>query len=135
MLKKKNVVISLGSNTADSKNRVKIALRWLASAIGDLKQSEIYSTTPNSGTGADYSNCIIKGNTAIGLHELNHLLKKYEIEQGRDKNARNCGIVPIDIDILLYDTQILRPKELTYPYLQPGLKELDISPASLQIDF
>lgn len=120
------VVVTIGSNMPDSLQRVCDAGHWLKSILGQFNMSDIYFTRPISGSGADYANAVASGTTEMDSHTLEHILKSYESDNGRDAEARMKGIVPIDIDIIWIDTTCLRPKEITRYYYIKGARMLGL---------
>lgn len=122
--KEVDVVICLGSNTTDRHSRLRRALSWLATSIKLDCSSSIYDTPPYSGVGGEYSNAVVKGSSALGFEELESLCKSYEVMEGRDTDCRLAGIVPIDVDIVIYDGEAMRPGELSRYYFTQGYNQI-----------
>ena len=51
--------------------------------------------------------------------------KKWEKQCGRDEEAKKHGIVPIDLDIVIWNDTVLRPKELSRDYFITGYRQID----------
>jgi 2-amino-4-hydroxy-6-hydroxymethyldihydropteridine diphosphokinase len=117
-------IISLGSNTKDGDNNLSDAVDWLRSIIIVEAVSSIYSTPPLSGYGANYSNMVIFGRTERDIESLTQLLKKYECEAGRNDECRRLGIVPIDIDVVVCNNTIIRPRDYEANYFKIGFSEI-----------
>ena len=52
-------------------------------------------------------------------------LKAIEREAGRRPGDKVKEKICLDIDLLMYDGKILRPKDMKQEYVRKGLKELD----------
>ena len=63
-------------------------------------------------------------NQCLGVSQLNALLKQHEIAEGRTDEMRARKQVPIDIDIVIYDGEILRPNDYNQAFFQKGWKEI-----------
>lgn len=118
------VLLSIGSNVGDREARVNDALAWLSGIISDFRHSHVYITAPYSGVGDNYANCVAEGHTALSLDEISAMTKDREVVAGRTKDAKISGKVPLDIDIVIYNDTILRPKELERQYFLKGYTQL-----------
>lgn len=118
------VLLSIGSNVEDRIDRVSDALAWLSHIIDGFRHSSIYITAPYSGVGENYANCVAEGFTALSPDEITSLTKEREVAAGRTREAKNSGKVPLDIDIVGYNDDILRPKELERTYFLNGYNQL-----------
>ena len=118
------VVISLGSNSQDSDCKMKQAMGWLEENLLSFKCSAIYLTPPLSGVGSDYLNAVAVGETACDQNEFNLMLKDYEKSSGRTLEAKKAGVVPIDLDIVIFNDKIVRPKDFTYDFFQIGYRQI-----------
>lgn len=118
------LLISLGSNCGNRVENIEKALQWLSGRMTYIVHSGIYETESISGDGKLYCNCVVQGMYSGDISELTRQSKVYEIECGRTSNARGRGEVPIDIDIVKYGQDILRPKEYEAHYFRLGLERL-----------
>lgn len=118
------VTLCLGSNAGDRSGNVAKAIRRLADILTDMKISVIYETPEIHGIGTPYCNAVVEGFTAEDARKLNQRLKLLEILQGRTVVMRRLGIVPIDIDIVMMDDKIIRPKDYEQSFFQIGYKEI-----------
>ena len=71
-----------------------------------------------------YLNQLVSAQTSLDSDELILRLKEIEKVQGRDDEARRQGLVPIDLDLLLYDQQRFHLRDWQRPYIQQLLPEL-----------
>lgn len=116
------VVLSVGSNC--SREKVSDALSWLSEILDDFHSSELYRTPSIHGDGVPYVNAVVVGHTGLTEDELNLRLKKYEVDNGRDDACRQAGIVPVDIDIVIWDSKILRLRDFRHDFFQIGYRQL-----------
>lgn len=116
------MAISLGSNHADRYANVVEALAWLRNTFHDVRCSSIYLTPPVSGIGEDYCNAvaICEADEQEEAEEVNERLKMYEASHGRTPHA-----VTIDLDLVIYNGEILRPKDFQREYFRRGFSELE----------
>ena len=113
--------LCLGSNLGDRKEYLSRALRLLARKVTLSRLSAIYETEPVGYKEQPlFLNCVCEVSTELGPGELLELAKQIEVELGRRPDFPNAPRA-IDIDILLYDRQIMATPELTIPH--PRLKE------------
>lgn len=101
------VVFSLGSNFGDRKANVEAGIMWLSSLLSEFEVSDVYATPDCLGSQKEYLNAVAKGYTKINPKQLDRLCKDYEAQCGRDDRARAANNVPIDIDLVIYSSQIL----------------------------
>lgn len=71
-----------------------------------------------------YINRAAEFSTPLSLDELNSAFKEIEKKMGRTATMRQANIVPIDIDILIYDNITVRPDNLKCNYVVEALKSL-----------
>lgn len=118
------VVFSIGSNHANSRHRVEVAIKWLERYFGPLTVSTVYSTPELSGRYADYSNAIAIGQTELEPEQVEKQAKAYEQSCGRTTSSKQQGRVAIDVDLVMYGNATLRPKELDRNYFRIGWTQL-----------
>lgn len=116
------VILSIGSNCGYEE--VREALDWLQSYFGNVKASRLYRTPDINGSGSPYVNSVASLETTLTHEKLDNIFKEYEIAHGRDKSARERGIVPIDIDIVIFDDNIIRHWDYRQTFFQIGYLEL-----------
>lgn len=118
------VIFCLGSNIDDRRQRIEKACQWIASVMTVEAQSDIYDTPPFSGVGSDYVNTVVAVSTDLTLEAIDALCKDYERREGRDDKCRKSGIVPIDMDVVIYGDTIVRPHEISRYYFQQGYSQI-----------
>lgn len=114
------VVFSLGSNYGDRFANVTCGLNWLSNFLTDFRCSTIYATPDCHGGCREYLNAVACGMTDTTPNQIEILCKKFEMECGRDESMRHSGNVPLDIDLVIYDSQILRPKDYKRVFFKIG---------------
>ena len=117
-----SVYLGLGSNLAQPSVQLDKAVKAIA-ALPELplrKLSAKYVSPPLDGSAQpDYVNQVLVITTTLSPLCLLEQLQAIEIAQGRPAIHAHWGARIIDIDILLYDTQVMQTPELTIPH--PGL--------------
>lgn len=123
------VVLSLGSNCGDRRGNVGRAMEWLMEILEGVSCSGIYETLPVGHGGMNYFNAVVTGCFKGTVEELNAKCKEYEINHGRDEEARRMGRVPVDIDIVMAGGEVLRPRDYRSLFFRKGYEALS-SPAT-----
>jgi len=114
--------LSLGTNMADGTLRLTECTRFLENILTDLRRSEIYSTPDVSHPeSAPYTNMVVRGDSALDADRLNALLKDYEKQCGRRHDSRE---VAIDLDIVMCDDTVLRPRDFAQTYFSIGYNQV-----------
>lgn len=81
-------------------------------------------TPPLSGAEAfpEYLNAVAAVGVApyVGFDEVNASLKLYERRCGRVPSDKTTGIVPVDLDIVVWRGEVCRETEFQRPYFSEG---------------
>lgn len=122
-------VVSIGSNVADRDCRINEALQWLASKYVQLAVSKIYNSHALNGCDPDYLNAVMicSVEDKISISEVNTELKKYERSCGRSPQCKVNGRVPIDLDIVMWNNQIVRTKDFNCEFFRIGWNQLSLA--------
>lgn len=115
------VVISIGSNCGY--DNVSAACGWLLSILDSAESSCLYETPAVNGGSHRYVNAVVKGKTDMGFDRLNEMFKQYEVSAGRDEACREKGIVPVDIDIVLFSGKVIREWDFRQTFFKIGYSE------------
>ncbi|MCC8114142.1 MAG: 2-amino-4-hydroxy-6-hydroxymethyldihydropteridine diphosphokinase [Bacteroidales bacterium] len=115
----KKAILCLGSNVADANQHIARALELLKS-----QGCEVLKTTNNYPSASGYSNRVVEVGTMMGHEELKSLAKQIEILEGRQPWMKEAGIVPIDIDVVMYGGAVVRPLDYATPYFTEGYNKL-----------
>lgn len=116
------VALSLGSNCGDRERAIREAVKWLTGVLEETRACGSYETEAIGGGTRPYLNSVVEARTGLSDGHLNALLKEYERAHGRDEAARTRGDVPIDIDLVVSDGRILRPRDYTADFFQIGFR-------------
>lgn len=100
------------------------ALHWLSGQLSGFRHSSVYATPDYHGGQREYLNAVAIGHTTLDALELERLSKNYEICNGRDQEARSNGEVPIDVDLVVFDKEILRNKDFRCEFFLKGYREI-----------
>src|SRR3989338_11462833 len=114
--------ISIGSNIAPKEN-IKKCLDMLKSEFEVIAISPMYETKPYGYENqSNFINLAVGIKTQLKSHELLKKLQEIENKLGRKRDFRFSPRT-IDLDILLYGSEIIEDKDLTIPH--KGLLERD----------
>jgi len=111
------IYISLGSNLGDDRlNSIANALNEIKDNFSLIAVSNLYETIPIDMTGNNFYNCVAKIKTNLTSAEL--LLKLKDIEKKLGRTLEQGHNLPriIDLDILLFDEEIVNSPTLTIPH-------------------
>lgn len=117
-------VICLGSNLEPRAERIHSALNRTGSLGKIIKTSLIYETPEIHGKGDPYLNMVVTMESEKDVDTLNAHFKKIEVESGRDSICRKKGIVPVDIDIVIFNRETLRPMDFRQSFFQIGWQQI-----------
>ena len=120
-----SIYIALGSNLGDKENNMKEALqRLVQKGVTVCKVSDFLETSPYGVTDQpDFLNAVAEIETDRSPLELLHILLQVEQEMGR-RRIRHWGERNIDLDLLLYDSQIIDLPDLKVPH--PDMQNRDL---------
>lgn len=117
-------VLSLGSNSDDRQSQMDLAFSHLKSVFDDVESSAIYETEALNGKDAPYLNSVIVGYTNMGYDETVDYMKQWEKNCGRTSESKLKGIIPIDLDVVVWNDVIVREKDFIMPYFTRGYMQL-----------
>lgn len=125
------VILSLASNQHQQQNLSK-ARRRLEEILSNVRFTTECWTAPlgHHPSPDDYLNQLAAAQTELDESTLTQRLKQTEQALGRTPEARNQGIVPIDLDILSFDGQRRHPADWQRPYVKQLVRELTEAPQS-----
>ena len=106
------VYISLGSNV-DREVNIRKAIVAMRETFGELRLSPVYQSAAVGFDGDDFLNLVVAFETAKPVRQIVAEMRQLEDEMGRDRSQPRFSARPIDLDILLYDFQVLD---------QPGIR-------------
>ena len=113
--------LGLGSNLGEREENLTQALGLLSQKVEIKRISSLYETEPvGYKEQPSFLNLVCQVSTDLNPEELLHLAKIIEARLGRIPSFPNAAR-PIDIDILFYDNQIIKSRNLVIPH--PRLAE------------
>ena len=71
-----------------------------------------------------FSNQVASFETTLSSEEVRHILKEIEHNHGRSPEDKAQGIVKLDIDLLMVDDRVLKPKDLEKDFVLEGMRQL-----------
>ncbi|MBI3997184.1 MAG: 2-amino-4-hydroxy-6-hydroxymethyldihydropteridine diphosphokinase [Candidatus Omnitrophica bacterium] len=113
------IFIGVGSNEGDRLSLISQAIRHLGEAQGVrvLQMATITETEPVGGPPqGPYLNTVVEIDTTLAPHALLRVLQDIERRLGRMPSLQRWGPRPIDLDILLYEDQVIDEPTLQIPH-------------------
>lgn len=119
-----SLVVGIGSNVADRENKVTRAIEALRGAFRRVNVSDVYESAPFSGQGDPYTNAVFAGITTMSMSDVIEFLKQTEADAGRNSASSREGQVELDLDLVIWDGRIVRPKDFERLYFNVGYRQL-----------
>ncbi len=120
-----NVFLSLGSNLGDRGENLDNALSYIEEQIGDIISTSAFYVTDPVGFDSknQFLNAVCNIRTKKRPLEILKITQGIEKEMGREIKSTNKKYADriIDIDLLLYDDEVLKTSDLELPH--PHLHE------------
>ena len=117
-------IIGIGSNI-EAGYHIPEVLRLLASDVQIIQVSQMVQTKPIGITEQpDYTNGAVRIQTEMELEELSSYLKQLEDLMGRDRTQKNFGPRNIDLDILIWNNEVVDNDYYTREFLRKSATEL-----------
>ncbi|TDO01154.1 2-amino-4-hydroxy-6-hydroxymethyldihydropteridine diphosphokinase [Sunxiuqinia elliptica] len=117
-------IIGIGSNI-DAEKNIPQAIRILTHDVHVLQTSTMLKTKPIGFTDQhDFTNGAVKIETKWSLKKLNKYLKKVEDQLGRDRSQIKFGPRTIDLDIMVWNDEIVDQDYYTRDFLRQSAAEL-----------
>ncbi len=111
-----NVFLGLGGNLGDRRANMRSAVEHIRSAIEKVRVSSLYESAAWGVTDQPaFLNAVVRGLTDLPPLELLDATQGIENDLGRVR-AQHWGPRVIDIDILLYGSEVIEQPRLTVPH-------------------
>ncbi len=121
------VLISLGANTPDKQSILQRTIEAIGKTSHIVAQTPIFVTPAEGNTSAaPYANALIVANVNEDYATLRQTYKQWEIDAGRTIEMKQRGIVPLDIDIIIWEDTIIKERDMQMNYMKQGLQLLDL---------
>jgi len=106
--------ISIGSNI-DKAHNIRSSLKALSEHFGDIQTSSVYETEPVGFQGESFYNLIVRFSSVLSAKQVAKILKQIEVEHGRSHDSQKFSSRTLDLDLILYDAQIIDDGRLQVP--------------------
>lgn len=111
--------IGIGSNLGDRRANCREARQRLEQLPNTrvVKESSLYESEPHGNAKTWFGNSVVEIETEFGAAELLKRLKAIESTMGRKRvSGKRWGSRIIDLDILLFDMEIIEKRNLKVPH-------------------
>ncbi len=112
--------LGIGSNLGDRVELTEAAITWLQSLAGTrlVQRSQLYETEPWGGVDRQhwFLNCAVEIETGLPPRRLLALTQDIETRLGRTRSGVLFEPRTMDIDLLLYEDQVISDFELQVPH-------------------
>ena len=116
MTPRAHVFLGIGANLGDRRKTMRSAVQCIRSVLDQVRVSSLYESDAWGVTDQPaFLNAVVRGRTKVEPLELLDALQAIENELGRVR-TQHWGPRTIDIDILLYGSQIIDEPRLKVPH-------------------
>jgi len=109
------VLIGLGSNVEPESN-LQQAASALREAFGEVSFSQVYRSAAVGMAGGDFLNACCLLSTDMALSQVKTRLKQLEDMQGRDRSEGSWKPRTMDLDVLIYDEDVVDDELYRYAH-------------------
>lgn len=117
-------VLTLGSNVARAACIIEAARAAIDRVAEVRAYSGAYLSPDDTGAGADYLNAVLELTTTLSLSEMADFAAGLEQRSGRTADSKSRGVMPLDVDIVVWDTEVIKPYDTTRPYFRTGYQKI-----------
>ena len=100
------IYLGLGSNI-DPEENLRLGLRELRQRYGELTVSAVYASAAVGFDGPDFLNLVVGCETAQSPQEVHEQIEIIHAMAGRRRGEEKFSSRPLDIDLLLYDDEVI----------------------------
>lgn len=118
------LVIGIGSNTSDRQFQIEKAIEALLTKFEQGQVSDVYESEAVNGKDAPYLNAVFAGITTLDMDATIKWLKETERNAGRTEIDSIEGKISLDLDLVIWDRRIIRPKDFDRHYFNIGYRQL-----------
>ncbi|MDY7231946.1 2-amino-4-hydroxy-6-hydroxymethyldihydropteridine diphosphokinase [Hyalangium rubrum] len=125
-----NVYVGLGSNEGDREGHLVAALQALSriDAVAVLRCSSLFDSAPVGPSQPRYLNAVVALDCGLPPQRLLTILQRIEQDLGRQRSGVRWGPRPIDLDILLWDGEVVADANLQVPHLELHKRRFALEP-------
>ncbi len=111
-----NVFLGIGGNLGDRRATMRLAVAEIRAVVEDVRVSSMYETAAWGVTDQpSFLNAVLRGSTELSPLELLDAMQAIENQLGRVR-TQHWGPRTIDIDILLYGSDVIDEPRLKVPH-------------------
>ncbi|HEX8819131.1 MAG TPA: 2-amino-4-hydroxy-6-hydroxymethyldihydropteridine diphosphokinase [Archangium sp.] len=124
------VYVGLGSNQGDREAQLVSALEAMSriDAVAVLRCSSLFESAPVGPPQPRYLNAVVALECALPPQRLLSILKHIEKDLGRHQGGPRWGPRPIDLDILLWEGEVVADPNLQVPHLELHKRRFALEP-------
>lgn len=125
-----NVYVGLGSNEGDRESHLVAALQALSriDAVAVLRCSSLFDSAPMGPPQPRYLNAVVGLDCGLPPQRLLTILQCIEQDLGRRRESVRWGPRPIDLDILLWEEEVVADANLQVPHLELHKRRFALEP-------
>ena len=122
--------LGLGANLGDRRGTLEHAIFLLSQRPGirPLRISSLYETEPVDVAGGWFLNCVVEIETSLAPQQLLEGILQVEETCGRARKREPGGARVVDIDLLLYGSEIVAEPDLHVPHPRMHLRRFVLMP-------
>jgi 2-amino-4-hydroxy-6-hydroxymethyldihydropteridine diphosphokinase len=125
-----NVYVGLGSNEGDREAHLVAALQALSriDAVAVLRCSSLFDSAPVGPSQPRFLNAVVALECCLPPTRLLTILQRIEEDLGRRRDGTRWGPRPIDLDILVWDGEVVAEPSLQVPHLELHKRRFALEP-------
>jgi 2-amino-4-hydroxy-6-hydroxymethyldihydropteridine diphosphokinase len=125
-----NVYVGLGSNEGDREAQLVAALQALSriDAVAVLRCSSLFDSAPVGPSQPRFLNAVVELECGLPPLRLLTILQRIEHDLGRRRDGTRWGPRPIDLDILVWDGEVVAEPSLQVPHLELHKRRFALEP-------
>lgn len=127
-----HTVICIGSNVARKRLTVAETIATLATVLSHFRASGIYENDDDSGLGAPYANAVCCGEYYGDFDSLAYVAAQLEAMYGRTPLSKSIGVMPLDIDIVVFHDTVINRTQFNKKYFRQGYNSLSSAASPCQ---
>lgn len=118
------LILSIGANSPDREWQMTHAIKRMKQIFKKTVISDIYEVPAHNGIDAPYLNAVMIASTLMSMEEVVAVLKQWETVCGRTPASKQQGVIPIDLDIVVWNEDVVRPIDYSREYVSRGIAHL-----------
>lgn len=91
-----------------------------------VKSGAIHKDGTLDSKGGEYLNALCQAKSDLPLHLLQSKLKEMETEMGRRRGVEAANLVVIDLDLVVWNGEVVRPWDVAQPFYMECLRTLKL---------